>query len=148
MLGWGAELNPAGFDVLMNAFIREKENSIEISLAVGLRSKTPPPPGGARGTSAPPTAYRIGIDKFWRTYEAELPTVVANRAASAKPPSTANEQQSESGHHTEKAQPSAAPTPPSPKQSSVASGTGFVVDHRGHILTNCVLPVTLLDICH
>src|SRR5207249_3025424 len=52
ILGWVAELNPVGFDVLMNAFIREKENGIEIALAVGLRSKAPPPPGGARGTSA------------------------------------------------------------------------------------------------
>lgn len=106
-LGWVATMNITGFEILMNTFVTEEGDKVKVSLALGLRDKLPPAPGGARVSVAPPTAVRIGIEKFWRTYEAELSTLVTNRVAPSEPPTKASDKQVRPNQRTKKERPKA-----------------------------------------
>jgi hypothetical protein len=70
-----ATLDPSGKDVLGNVFISEKEGKVEVSIGLRLRS-TKTTTEKVKRLQAPPTAVRMGIRKFWNTFEGELSSVV------------------------------------------------------------------------
>ena len=85
LLRWWVTLDPSSKDVLANIFVNEKEEGIEVTLGLRLRNK------GAesarkRRLQPPPTAVRMGLNKFWTTYEQELGSIVKKYAPSESKP--------------------------------------------------------------
>jgi hypothetical protein len=81
LLRWWVTLDPSSKDVLANVFINEKGEGIEVNLGLRLRNK-----GAAsarkRRLQPPPTAVRMGLSKFWTTFEQELGSIVKKYAPS------------------------------------------------------------------
>lgn len=76
-----ATLDPAGKDVLGNVFITEKEGQVEVSIGLRLRS-TKATTEQVKRLQAPPTAVRMGLRKFWNTFEIELGSIVGRGTTS------------------------------------------------------------------
>ena len=116
-LGYLAPLDPTGKDVLVNVFVTDRVEGVEVALGMRLRDNSPKGSGLARRSQAPPTAVKIGVGKFWSVFEKELATVAANNRA---PPKAATTRK------------------PGAVQKSRPSriGTGFIVSAEGHVLTN------------
>jgi hypothetical protein len=76
-----ATLDPSGKDVVGNVFITEKETGVEVSIGLRLRS-TKATTDRVRRLQAPPTAVRMGLRKFWNTFERELGSVVGGETTS------------------------------------------------------------------
>jgi hypothetical protein len=71
MLSELATLDPSGKEVLANVLVTERDNGIEVAVQMRLRVvnvKT----DRVRRMQPPPTALRIGLDKFWGFFEEEL----------------------------------------------------------------------------
>jgi hypothetical protein len=81
LLRWWVTLDPSSKDVLANVFVNEKGEGIEVTLGLRLRNK-----GAAsarkRRLQPPPTAVRMGLSKFWATFEQELSSIVKKYAPS------------------------------------------------------------------
>jgi uncharacterized caspase-like protein len=75
ILSWWVTLDPSSKDVLGNIFITEKEEGIEVSIGLRLRN-TKAGADRKRRLQPPPTAVRIGVSKFWVTFEQELGSIV------------------------------------------------------------------------
>ncbi|HUH67107.1 MAG TPA: caspase family protein [Syntrophales bacterium] len=78
-ISYFATLDPSGKDVVGNFFISEKEGLVEVSIGLRLRS-TKPTADKLRRLQAPPTAVRMGVQKFWKAFEPELASVVGRGA--------------------------------------------------------------------
>lgn len=74
-------LDPSGKDVLGNVFIIEKEGKVEVEIGLRLRN-TKATADRVRRLQAPPTAVRMGLRKFWNTFEIELGSVVGGGTTS------------------------------------------------------------------
>lgn len=73
---WWAELEPTGKEVLVNIFVSEKDDGIEVTVGLRLRVKESTT-DKLRRMQPPPTAIRIGLRKFWSEFEKELGTGAA-----------------------------------------------------------------------
>lgn len=67
---WFVDLDPTGKEVLANVLINETGEGTEISIGIRLRA-TRSEAGLDRRLQPPPTAMRIGMEKFWSTFEEE-----------------------------------------------------------------------------
>ena len=83
VVSWLVTLDPSGKDVLANIFISEQNEGAEISIGLRLRS-TGDKAGKKKRLQPPPTAMRIGLNKFWAAFEAELATVVGKYGTSGQ----------------------------------------------------------------
>ena len=80
LAGWFATLDPSGKDVLVNAFLTDRPEGVEIALGMRLLLDKKMEDGRAKRTQAPPTAVRIGLEKFWRAFDREVAHVAVNGA--------------------------------------------------------------------
>ena len=83
LASWFATLDPSGKDVLVNAYVTDRPEGVEIALAMRLLLSQKMEDGRAKRTQAPPTAVRIGLEKFWRAFDREMTLLAVN---SAPPP--------------------------------------------------------------
>lgn len=67
---WFVDLDPSGKEVLANVLINETGEGTEISIGIRLRA-TRTEAGRDRRLQPPPTAMRIGMEKFWAIFEEE-----------------------------------------------------------------------------
>ncbi|MGD8989242.1 MAG: hypothetical protein PVH57_13845, partial [Syntrophobacterales bacterium] len=81
MYSWWVTLDPSSKDVLANIFVIERGKDIEVSVGLRLRSKSAKS-GKKRRLQPPPTAVRLGLSKFWATYEQELGSIVTKYSTS------------------------------------------------------------------
>jgi hypothetical protein len=81
MYSWWVTLDPSSKDVLANIFVIERGKDIEVSVGLRLRSKSAKS-GKKRRLQPPPTAVRLGLSKFWTTYEQELGSIVTKYSTS------------------------------------------------------------------
>lgn len=72
-----ASLDVADNDVLANIFITPTQSGSKVSVGIGLRQRRSST-GLIPRTQAPPTAVRLGLAKFWKTFTDELRTAHAN----------------------------------------------------------------------
>jgi hypothetical protein len=86
-LSWFATLDPSGKDVLVNVLVEEKGVGVEVSLKMRLRVAATGS-DRARRMQPPPTAVRIGLDKFWALFEDELGKPLAKRPTELNEEST------------------------------------------------------------
>ena len=68
---WFVDLDPTGKEVLANVLVNETAEGTEVSLGIRLRS-TRSTVDRDRRLQPPPTAMRIGLEKFWRAFEEEI----------------------------------------------------------------------------
>lgn len=91
VIAWFASLDPVGKDVLVNVFVSEIENGVEVSLGLRLRNGRTTGAGGmTQRTQAPPTAVTYGLRRFWRAFNTELAnarTLKPKRPVAAAKPS-------------------------------------------------------------
>lgn len=80
LASWFATLDPSGKDVLVNAFLTDRPEGIEIALGMRLLLGKKMENGRAKRTQAPPTAVRIGLGKFWSAFDREVALVAVNGA--------------------------------------------------------------------
>jgi len=73
---WLVTLDPSGKEVLANVIIKETAEGIDVALGLRLRVKDSSTDKLKR-MQPPPTALRMGLAKFWATYERELDTVLS-----------------------------------------------------------------------
>ena len=85
VMGRWATLDPSNKDVLANVFVTEKGEEIEVSVGLRLRAKTRTSSKKIR-LQPPPTAVRIGVSKFWTTFEKELGSIVEKYSTSGAGP--------------------------------------------------------------
>lgn len=83
-MGWFANLDPASKDVLINVYVVARHDQAEVSIGMRLRNKKDIK-GLKKRTQPPPTAMKLGLEKFWRVFDEQLQSVVG-----AKPPAVAN----------------------------------------------------------
>ncbi len=74
LLNLFATLDPSGKDVLGNIFITEKQGNVEVSIGLRLRS-TKATTEKVMRLQAPPTAVRMGLRKFWDTFDVEIASI-------------------------------------------------------------------------
>jgi hypothetical protein len=89
---WFVDLDPTGKEVLANVLVNETGEGTEVSLGIRLRS-TRATVERDRRLQPPPTAMRIGMEKFWLIFEEEIGqkpalamTAPTASAASGNPP--------------------------------------------------------------
>ncbi|UCG12671.1 MAG: caspase family protein, partial [Deltaproteobacteria bacterium] len=75
IVSWWVTLDPSSKEVLANIFVIEKGEGIQVSVGLRLRSKGAAS-GKKRRLQPPPTAVRLGLSKFWTTFEQELSSIV------------------------------------------------------------------------
>jgi hypothetical protein len=85
VMGRWATLDPSSKEVLANVFVTEKGEDIEVSVGLRLRAKTRTSSKKIR-LQPPPTAVRMGLSKFWTTYEKELASIVQKYSTSGAEP--------------------------------------------------------------
>lgn len=85
VMGRWATLDPSSKEVLANVFVTEKGEDIEVSVGLRLRAKTRTSSKKIR-LQPPPTAVRMGLSKFWTTYEKELGSIVEKYSTSGAEP--------------------------------------------------------------
>jgi len=83
---WLVTLDPSGKEVLANVIIKETAEGIDVALGLRLRVKDSSTDKLKR-MQPPPTAVRMGLAKFWATYEMELDTILSQAPPSIKRPS-------------------------------------------------------------
>ena len=74
-------LDPSGKDVVGNFFITEKDAKVEVSIGLRLRI-TRATSDSLKRLQPPPTAVRMGVQKFWNAFEIELASVLARGTSS------------------------------------------------------------------
>ena len=84
-IGWFANLDPASKDVLVNVYVVARQDRTEVSLGMRMRHKKDIE-GLKKRTQPPPTALRMGFEKFWRVFDEELRKHVAAKPASVVKP--------------------------------------------------------------
>lgn len=87
---WFVDLDPTGKEVLANVLVNEAAEGTEVSLAIRLRS-TRATVDRDRRLQPPPTAMRIGLEKFWQVFEEEIGQKPALAAKSASSPPTTSD---------------------------------------------------------
>jgi hypothetical protein len=85
VVAWFASLDPVGKDVLVNVFVANKDDGVEVSLGLRLRNSGAGAGGLARRTQAPPTAVTFGLRHFWNAFNIELADIVV-RNRDPRPP--------------------------------------------------------------
>ena len=80
LVSWFATLDPTAKEVLTNVLITEKHNGVEVSVGIRLRTKTMVT-GRIRRSQPPPTALRIGLQKFWSAFDDEMRKVTVSTPA-------------------------------------------------------------------
>jgi hypothetical protein len=85
IFSWWATLDPSSKDVLANIFVTEKGEDIKVSVGLRLRSRGATS-GKKRRLQPPPTAVRIGLSKFWTTFEQELGSLAKKYSTSGPKP--------------------------------------------------------------
>jgi len=73
---WLVTLDPSGKEVLANVIIKETAEGIDVALGLRLRVKDSSTDKLKR-MQPPPTAVRMGLAKFWATYEMELDNILS-----------------------------------------------------------------------
>ena len=76
LLKFWVTLEPSSKEVLANIFINEKNEGIEVTVGLRLRG-TGSETDRKKRLQPPPTAVRMGLNKFWDAYENELAAIVA-----------------------------------------------------------------------
>jgi hypothetical protein len=115
-LSWFATLDPWGKEVLVNVLVEEKDVGVEVSLKMRLRlanSGSDRP----RRMQPPPTAVRIGLDKFWTFFEDEI-----GKSLAAKPPEPKEESGPPDGTTPKGIQPPTVPLRDNPDGIAVIIG--------------------------
>lgn len=72
VLGYFVTFEPEGLEIVINVTTEKKSNKAEVSVTVRMRETKPPKTGWPRREYPPPTAMRLGIKKFWSSFEKEL----------------------------------------------------------------------------
>ena len=85
IMGWFYTLEPASKDLLANVFVTEKDEGIEVSIGIRLRSTKKTSDKIAR-LEAPPTAVPIGLRKFWAVFEKELIAAIGDESSPRSEP--------------------------------------------------------------
>ena len=114
------ELDPSSKEVLANIFVTESDSGINVSIALRLR-KTDTESGRKRRLQPPPTAVRLGLNKFWTVFEKELDATVAQSTTPA-PQTTASAVAGQSTGAIEAAMPAAAAVVSHPDAIAVIIG--------------------------
>lgn len=109
-------LDPEPYDVLLNVFVSEIPQGATVSLELRIKNRTVQMYKTAYSSEPPPTAVRIGVEKFWYVFGQQIAMIAGDSPAT----------QSDSGDRTLSHQ--------SPIVSS--TGSGFIASKEGHILTN------------
>jgi hypothetical protein len=78
-LSWFATLDPTGKEVLANVLVEEQDVGVEVSIKMRMRLANPGP-DRARRLQPPPSAARIGLEKFWGAFDEELEGLLANES--------------------------------------------------------------------
>jgi S1-C subfamily serine protease len=120
VIGHFATLNSMSYDILTNAYVQETSAGADVSVTFAMQNKSPSL--RAIGSQPPPSAVKIGLDKFWAAVDTELKAVLANKAipSSPSPPTAAAPGTQE------------PPPPATPEQR----GSGFIVSRSGAVMTN------------
>ena len=84
VLSWFKDLDPTGKEVLANVLVKETGEGTEVSISLRLRSTRAA--ARDRRLQPPPTAMRIGLEKFWRIFEEEIGQKPALALATPVPP--------------------------------------------------------------
>lgn len=74
-------LEPTSKEVLANVFISENNDGIEVSVGIRLRG-TGSEASRKKRLQPPPSAVRMGLEKFWTAYEDELGIIIAKGGSS------------------------------------------------------------------
>jgi len=82
---WLVTLDPSGKEVLANVIIKETAEGIDVALGLRLRVKDSSTDKLKR-MQPPPTALRMGLAKFWATYEFELDTILSQAPPAKQKP--------------------------------------------------------------
>jgi hypothetical protein len=75
ILAWFVTLDPSAKELLVNIFVAEKGEGVEVSAGLRLRNKRAASTR-IRRMEPPPTAVRMGLKKFWTAFEQELGLLV------------------------------------------------------------------------
>ena len=118
-LGYLAPLDATGKDVLVNVFVTERADGVEVALGMRLRDNQPGSSGRAKRSQAPPTAVSIGLGKFWSVFENELRAVMADNPAPPQPTALARRKLGTAR-----------------KSRPTRTATGLFVSSEGHVLTD------------
>ncbi len=122
--GWFRTLDSTGKDVLVNVLVTETLKGVEVSLGMRLRNQRQAL-GRVRRTQAPPTAVRMGVEKFWKSFDQELQSVVATAPAAPDkpaPPPTAETPQ----------EPPVVLTPPSEPAVKNPESVAVIIGNRDY----------------
>lgn len=124
VVSWLVTLDPSGKDVLANIFISEKDDGMEVSVGLRLRS-TGSKSGKKKRLQPPPTAMQIGLSKFWAAFEMELAAVLSKYGDSM--PVAASTQPT---HKPEI--PAAAVVPPAVKPAGNPDAVAVIIGNRNY----------------
>jgi len=73
LIGWFVSFEPEGLDVVLHVTLRQRTPSVvAVSVTMRLKETAPPKSGIPRREYPPPTAFRVGLEKFWRAFEQAL----------------------------------------------------------------------------
>jgi len=73
LIGWFVSFEPEGLDIVLHVTMHpQAPGVVAISVTMRLKETAPPKSGIPRRKYPPPTAFRIGLDKFWRAFEQAL----------------------------------------------------------------------------
>ena len=76
VLSQTVELDPSGKDLLANVFVTERDEGVEVSVSIRLRNNLAQG-DRVRRMEPPPLAVRLGLEKFWAAFDAELDSLSA-----------------------------------------------------------------------
>jgi hypothetical protein len=74
-IAWFIPFEPEGLEIVINVTTLKVQSGAELALTMRMREVAPPKSGMPRREYAPPTAVRMGLDKIWQEFEAELRAV-------------------------------------------------------------------------
>lgn len=77
VLGYLAPFEPEGLEILINVTTFQRSAEVEVTASMRMRPVVEPKTGWPRRECPPPTAMRMGLAKFWSTFEKELERVQA-----------------------------------------------------------------------
>lgn len=75
ILGYFVKFEPEGLEIVINVTTEQISDIVEVSVTMRMREIKPPKTGWPRREYPPPTGMRIGIKKFWSSFEKELQRV-------------------------------------------------------------------------
>jgi hypothetical protein len=85
VFSWWVTLDPSGKDVLANVFVKEVKGGVDVSVGLRLRFRSATT-DKLRRMQPPPSAVRIGVNKFWTAIDGELAAIVAKEPAHGEAP--------------------------------------------------------------